>query len=148
VAKDGIAAAETKTPMPSPSPRQSVRLHCGSSAYSSAAGGNPSRWPLDEDDLAARSRPVCNVASIGDVAWMQRIVDRLNFGHALRREGWSMQEKREVAIHIAEHANDKCIERYVDSTAQQCIEYGIVRAARKWVAIFASGVSYRKSRIY
>jgi len=30
---------------------------------------------------------------LGEPAWMQRIIDRLNFGHTLRREGWFTHEK-------------------------------------------------------
>jgi len=49
--------------------------------------------PLHEDDMAAIKTSAERGRPLGDAAWMQRIVDRLNFGHALRRKGWSTHEK-------------------------------------------------------
>jgi len=44
------------------------------------------RWRRSRPGME-RGRP------LGDAAWMARIVDRLTFGHTLRREGWFTHEK-------------------------------------------------------
>jgi len=54
------------------------------------------RWvnqPLDENELAAIKTRMERGWPLGDAAWMARIIDRLNFGHTLRREGWPTHEK-------------------------------------------------------
>jgi len=51
------------------------------------------KQPLHEHELATIKTSTERGRPLGDAAWMQRTVGRLNLGHTLRREGWFTHEK-------------------------------------------------------